>query len=275
MVRRGGAGERRRGNRDALTSRPRVERLLDAARAPASPRELAREDAAVDLFHRARLAQDLPVTTAPSRSARTGLKAAAASVAAVFAMSTGVSFAATGHVPLVGAVQSVVHQVTGQGSDPGAGPGGQGPAASGGGSTGRAGATHGHHGRPRPGPTRLTRRTPCTRATPPTRRTRPPTRPSRRPRTRRTPPTRPSRPTRRIHPSRHTPRSRPTRRTHPSRRTRRARTRRCRRRPRSRIPATDGGRGRASGQARAAMASCTASVRRADSTWRFSTIRPR
>ena len=42
MVRRGvEAGGRRRKSRDALTSRPEIERLLDAASAPASPRELA------------------------------------------------------------------------------------------------------------------------------------------------------------------------------------------------------------------------------------------
>jgi hypothetical protein len=111
MVRGGGAGARSRTHRGALTSRPRVERLLDAARAAASPRELAREDAAVDLFHRARLAREVPVT---SRSARTGLKAAGAVVAAVFAMSSGVSFAATGHVPFAGSLQHVVERVTGQ-----------------------------------------------------------------------------------------------------------------------------------------------------------------
>lgn len=116
MVRRGGAGARSRTHRGALTSRPRVERLLDAARAPASPRELAREDAAVDFFHRARLARDVPITAATSRSARTGLKAAGAAVAAVFAMSSGVSFAATGHVPFAGSLQHVVEQVTGRGA---------------------------------------------------------------------------------------------------------------------------------------------------------------
>jgi hypothetical protein len=52
-----------------------------------------------------------------SRSPRTGLKAAAASVAAVVAMSSGVAFATTGHVPFAGALKQVTRQVTGQGSD--------------------------------------------------------------------------------------------------------------------------------------------------------------
>jgi hypothetical protein len=90
---------RRRKSRDALTSRPEVERLLDVANSPASPRELAGERAAVDLFARARLVSPAAFAVTPKRSSRAGFKAAAASVAAVVAMSTGVSFAATGHVP--------------------------------------------------------------------------------------------------------------------------------------------------------------------------------
>ena len=95
-------GGRRRGSRDALTSRPHVERLLDAARAPASPGELAGEHAAVDLFARARLVSSTwPARdeTSVTRSARTGLKAAVAAAAAVGFLSTGVAFAASGHAP--------------------------------------------------------------------------------------------------------------------------------------------------------------------------------
>src|SRR5215510_6731961 len=108
------AGGRRRKSRDALTSRPETERLLNAASAPASPRELAGEHAAVDLFARARLARAAAAAEPPSRSPRTGLKAAAASVAAVVAMSSGVAFAATGHVPFADTIKQVTGQVTGQ-----------------------------------------------------------------------------------------------------------------------------------------------------------------
>jgi hypothetical protein len=49
------AGARWRKSRDALTSRPWIERLLDAVRVSGRPRELAGEHAAVDLFARAHL----------------------------------------------------------------------------------------------------------------------------------------------------------------------------------------------------------------------------
>jgi hypothetical protein len=104
-------------SRDALTSRPEIERLLEAASGPASPRELAGEHAAADLFARARLVRAATAAETPSRSPRTGLKAAVASVAAVVAMSSGVAFAASGHLPFVGKPKQVTHQVTGQGSD--------------------------------------------------------------------------------------------------------------------------------------------------------------
>lgn len=108
MVRRvAEAGGRRRKSRDALTSRPEIERLLNAANAPASPRELAGEHAAVDAFHRARL---VTLSSTPrslemnsTRSARTGLKAAIAAAGAVGLLSTGVAFAASGHAPWSGA----------------------------------------------------------------------------------------------------------------------------------------------------------------------------
>jgi hypothetical protein len=129
MVRRSvEAGGRRRKSRDALTSRPEIERLLDAARAPASPRELAGEREAVDVFARARLtASAVPLRddVVVTRSARTGLKAAIASAGAVGLLSSGVAFAATGHVPFAGAISSVTRHVTGQSdeaSDHGNGP---------------------------------------------------------------------------------------------------------------------------------------------------------
>src|SRR4051794_27031895 len=113
MVRRGvEAGGRPRKSRDALTSRPEVERLLDAASAPASPRELAGEPAAVDLFARARLVSSA-VPTTPRRRSRAAFKAAAAAAAAVVAMSSGVSFAATGHVPFADTLKQVTRAVTG------------------------------------------------------------------------------------------------------------------------------------------------------------------
>jgi hypothetical protein len=108
------AGGRRRKSRDALTSRPEIERLLDAARAPAGPRELAGEHAAVDLFARARLMRAAAAAETPSRSPRTGVKAAVASVAVVVATSSGVAFATTGHMPFAGSLK----QVTGQGAGP-------------------------------------------------------------------------------------------------------------------------------------------------------------
>ena len=59
------AGGRRRKSRDALTSHPEIERLLRAASAPASPRELAGEHAAVDLFARARLVREAAAAAEP------------------------------------------------------------------------------------------------------------------------------------------------------------------------------------------------------------------
>jgi hypothetical protein len=84
------------------TSHPRVERLLDSARAPGTPREVAREDEAVRHFHAAHLdrvhstRRDVPMS-APSP--RAGLKAAFAAAGVVALMSTGVAFAASGHAP--------------------------------------------------------------------------------------------------------------------------------------------------------------------------------
>jgi hypothetical protein len=109
------AGRRRRKSRGPLTSRPEIERLLDAARAPARTRELAGERAAVDLFARARLLSSTPLLgdeTNVTGSARAGLKAAVAAAAAVVLVSTGVAFAASGHAPwsdLSGATASATH----------------------------------------------------------------------------------------------------------------------------------------------------------------------
>src|SRR4051812_2935087 len=85
---------------------PRVDRLLDAARAPGTSSELAREDEATMHFHRAHLervhtARAESSMSTPSR--RAGLKAALASAAVVALMSTGAAFAASGHAPWSGA----------------------------------------------------------------------------------------------------------------------------------------------------------------------------
>lgn len=82
---------------------PDVDRLLDAARATGSPRELAREDETVMLFHRAHLAQ---TTTSgarlePAGSTRRGLQALVATGGVVAVMSSGIAFAASGHAPWV------------------------------------------------------------------------------------------------------------------------------------------------------------------------------
>jgi hypothetical protein len=89
-----------------LSTPPRVDRLLDSARAPGTPRELASEDAATMLFHRAHLERvhsmrEEPHVTKPSP--RAGLKAAVASAGIVALMSGGVAFAASGHAPWSGA----------------------------------------------------------------------------------------------------------------------------------------------------------------------------
>src|SRR5580765_3441353 len=94
---------RRRGQRPLDTaSSPQVDRLLDSARAPATPPELAREDEAVTMFHRAhldRVAASRRGDTRATPSARTGFKAAVVSAGAVLLLSSGVAFAATGHTP--------------------------------------------------------------------------------------------------------------------------------------------------------------------------------
>ena len=69
---------RRRGQQplDSASS-PQVDRLLDSARAPATPPELAREDEAVMLFHRAHLDRATASRRDDMRatpSARTGVK---------------------------------------------------------------------------------------------------------------------------------------------------------------------------------------------------------
>src|SRR3954447_17712153 len=80
---------------------PRVDRLLDAARAPGSSRELNREDDATVHFHRAHLERVTTTreATMPPHSPRAGLKAAIASAGVVALMSTGAAFAASGHAP--------------------------------------------------------------------------------------------------------------------------------------------------------------------------------
>ena len=82
-------------------SSPRVDRLMDSLRAPASPRDLAREDDAVAAFDRARLVSPTPLRSneMSPRAARTGVKAALASAGVVALLSTGAAFAAGGHAP--------------------------------------------------------------------------------------------------------------------------------------------------------------------------------
>src|SRR4051812_46620618 len=85
---------------------PRVDRLLDSARAPGMSRELTREDEATLHFHRAHLERvhtTREATRMPTPSSRAGLKAAIASAAVVALMSTGAAFAASGHAPWSGA----------------------------------------------------------------------------------------------------------------------------------------------------------------------------
>jgi hypothetical protein len=84
---------------------PRVDRLLDSARAPGTSRELAREDDAAMLFHRAHLERvhtTREETSMPKPSPRAGLKAAIASAGVVALMSTGAAFATSGHTPWSG-----------------------------------------------------------------------------------------------------------------------------------------------------------------------------
>jgi hypothetical protein len=98
----------REGDLDGLRSTPpRVDRLLDSARAPGMFRELSREDEATLHFHRAHLERvhttREAITMPPKPSSRAGLKAAIASAGVVALMSTGVAFAASGHAPWSGA----------------------------------------------------------------------------------------------------------------------------------------------------------------------------
>ncbi len=82
-------------------SSPRVDRVLDSLSAPASPRELVREDDAVAAFERARLVSLTSVRNneMSPRTARTGLKAALATAGVAALLSTGAAFAAGGHAP--------------------------------------------------------------------------------------------------------------------------------------------------------------------------------
>src|SRR3954470_7595450 len=91
---------RRRGQQPVGTASRQVDKLLGSARAPATPPELAREDEAVMLFHRAHLdraSASRRHDTRAARSLRTGAKAALASAGAVLLLSSGMAFAATGH----------------------------------------------------------------------------------------------------------------------------------------------------------------------------------
>ena len=82
-----------------------VDRLLEAARAPGGPRELGREDAAVAMFHAARLEAagggGAAAQMAARSARRTGLKAAIIAAGAVLVTTSGIAFAASGHAPFV------------------------------------------------------------------------------------------------------------------------------------------------------------------------------
>lgn len=86
----------RRGRNDATASK--VARLLDDARAPGTPRELAREEDALLVFHQANAARAAGTGVA-ARSTRRGLRALVATGGVVVVTSSGLAFAATGHAP--------------------------------------------------------------------------------------------------------------------------------------------------------------------------------
>jgi hypothetical protein len=99
--------DRREGDLDGgRSTTPRVDRLLGSARAPGTFRELTHEDEATLHFHRAHLERvhtTREASTMSNPSPRTGLKAAIACAGVVALMSTGASFAASGHAPWSGA----------------------------------------------------------------------------------------------------------------------------------------------------------------------------
>src|SRR3954453_5362874 len=80
---------------------PPVDRLLQAARATGTPRDLAHEDETVLLFHRAHLTHATTAAFADeaARPARRGLQALVATGGVVAVMSSGIAFAASGHPP--------------------------------------------------------------------------------------------------------------------------------------------------------------------------------
>src|SRR4051795_3939461 len=80
---------------------PPVDRLLQAARATGTPRELAHEDETVLLFHRAHLTHATTAAFADeaARPARRGLQALVATGGVGAGMSSGIAFAASGPPP--------------------------------------------------------------------------------------------------------------------------------------------------------------------------------
>src|SRR3954449_5624918 len=94
-------GHRGRPPHRGTPTNPQVDRLLDAARATGTPRELAHEDETVMLFHRARPTRAAAggAETEAARPTRRGLQALVATGGVVAVMSSGIAFAASGHAP--------------------------------------------------------------------------------------------------------------------------------------------------------------------------------
>src|SRR5690242_7436578 len=92
-------GRRGRPSGDARPTTPDVDRVLDAARAAGTPRELAREDDTVMIFHRAHLAHVAGGDEVAAGSPRRALQALVATGGVVAVMSTGIAVAASGHAP--------------------------------------------------------------------------------------------------------------------------------------------------------------------------------
>src|SRR4051794_38869482 len=94
-------GSRGRPPHRGTPTTPQVDRLLDAARATGTPRELAHEDETVMLFHRARPTRAAAggAETEAARPTRRGLQALVATGGVVAVMSSGIAFAASGHAP--------------------------------------------------------------------------------------------------------------------------------------------------------------------------------
>ena len=83
---------------DADPTRSQLDELLDAARAPGTPRELSREEHAVVLFQQAQRRRE-ERDRRPGRSPRRSLQALVATGGIVAVTTGGLAFAASGHAP--------------------------------------------------------------------------------------------------------------------------------------------------------------------------------